>query len=72
MQVTNTNLFRAGEERALPELIQTKFDPTENWLPPGFISSNETRTHQVRCARNVFSRQNAIMCAFCSRCMTKL
>ena len=36
-QVANVNLHRLGVRRALPAaIVSTKFEPTENWLPPGF------------------------------------
>ena len=36
-QVCNVNLHRLGVRRAIPSaIVSTKFEPTENWLPPGF------------------------------------
>ena len=37
-QISNSNLFRLGKEKCLGEMmIATKFEPSENWLPPGFV-----------------------------------
>ena len=36
-QVSNLNLYRLGKEKFLGELmIATKFEPHDNWLPPGY------------------------------------
>ena len=36
-QVSNLNLYRLGSEKRLGELmVATKFEPHDNWLPPGF------------------------------------
>lgn len=41
-QVSNYNLYRQGKKKGLAEcMIATKFEPMENWLPPGFVVSQE-------------------------------
>ena len=41
-QVSNYNLYRQGKRKGLAEcMIATKFEPMENWLPPGFVVSQE-------------------------------
>ena len=38
LQVSNYNLYRLGKRCKLPELmVAAKFEPAENWLPPGFV-----------------------------------
>ncbi|XP_033733992.1 LOW QUALITY PROTEIN: endoribonuclease Dicer-like [Pecten maximus] len=42
-QVSNCNLYRLGKKTDLAEcMISTKFEPYENWLPPGYVI-NETK-----------------------------
>ena len=42
-QVSNYNLYRQGKKKGLAEcMIATKFEPMENWLPPGFVVSQES------------------------------
>ncbi|OWF53355.1 endoribonuclease Dicer-like [Mizuhopecten yessoensis] len=42
-QVSNCNLYRLGKKTGLAEcMISTKFEPYENWLPPGYVI-NETK-----------------------------
>ena len=42
-QVSNYNLYRQGKRKGLAEcMIATKFEPMENWLPPGFVVSQES------------------------------
>ncbi|XP_060069957.1 endoribonuclease Dicer-like [Ylistrum balloti] len=42
-QVSNCNLYRLGKRTGLAEcMISTKFEPYENWLPPGYVI-NETK-----------------------------
>lgn len=37
-QISNYNLFRLGKNKCLGELmVATKFEPSDNWLPPGFV-----------------------------------
>ncbi len=37
-QVSNYNLYKLGKKKKFPEsMVAAKFEPTENWLPPGFI-----------------------------------
>ena len=42
LQVSNYNLYRLGFRKGLGEIIlSSKFEPTENWLPPCFVLSEE-------------------------------
>lgn len=37
-QVSNYNLYKLGKKKGFPDsMVAAKFEPTENWLPPGFI-----------------------------------
>lgn len=37
-QISNYNLFRLGKNKCLGDLmVATKFEPSDNWLPPGFV-----------------------------------
>lgn len=37
-QVSNYNLYKLGKRHKLPEcMVASKFEPGENWLPPGFV-----------------------------------
>ena len=37
-QVSNYNLYRLGKRKNLPEcMVAVKFEPSENWLPPGYV-----------------------------------
>jgi len=37
-QISNYNLFRLGKEKCLGEMmVATKFEPSDNWLPPAFV-----------------------------------
>ncbi|XP_013409876.1 LOW QUALITY PROTEIN: endoribonuclease Dicer-like [Lingula anatina] len=41
-QVSNFNLYRLGKKKGLAEcMIATKFEPNENWLPPGYVIDSE-------------------------------
>jgi len=41
-QVSNYNLYKLGKRKGLAEcMIATKFEPSENWLPPGFCISQD-------------------------------
>ena len=41
-QVSNYNLYRLGKKKCFPEcMVASKFEPSENWLPPGFIVKRE-------------------------------
>lgn len=41
-QVSNLNLYRLGREKRLGELmVATKFEPHDNWLPPGYHVSHQ-------------------------------
>ena len=37
-QVSNYNLYKLGKKKGFPDcMVAAKFEPTENWLPPGFV-----------------------------------
>ena len=37
-QVSNYNLYKLGKKKAFPDcMVAAKFEPTENWLPPGYV-----------------------------------
>lgn len=37
-QVSNFNLYKLGKKKGLGQLLMaTKFEPTDNWLPPGYL-----------------------------------
>ena len=41
-QVSNFNLYYLGKKIGLQEyLLSEKFEPTENWLPPGYVISED-------------------------------
>lgn len=47
-QVSNCNLYRLGKKKGLAEcMISTKFEPYENWLPPGYQINEEKRKGPV-------------------------
>lgn len=64
-QVSNVNLHRLGVRRALPAaIVSTKFEPTENWLPPGFAvilsqSSHRQETQANQSASDELAKQQA-------------
>ena len=48
LQVSNYNLYRLGRRKGLAErMVSTKFEPYENWLPPGYVISEERRRGPV-------------------------
>ena len=47
-QVSNFNLYRLGKKKGLAEcMISTKFEPYENWLPPGYVINEDKRKGPV-------------------------
>ena len=47
-QVSNYNLYRLGKRKGLAEcMISTKFEPYENWLPPGYVINEDKRKGPV-------------------------
>lgn len=47
-QVSNYNLYRLGKKKGLAEcMISTKFEPYENWLPPGYVINEDKRKGPV-------------------------
>ncbi|CAH1790780.1 unnamed protein product [Owenia fusiformis] len=43
-QVSNFNLYRLGKRTLFPEImVASKFEPSENWLPPGYYVKTDTR-----------------------------
>ena len=47
-QVSNCNLYRLGKRKGLAEcMISTKFEPYENWLPPGYVISENKKKGPV-------------------------
>jgi endoribonuclease Dicer len=41
-QVSNYNLYKLGRRKGLPErMVPIKFEPSENWLPPGYVIRKE-------------------------------
>ncbi|CAL1533205.1 unnamed protein product, partial [Lymnaea stagnalis] len=47
-QVSNYNLYRLGRRKGLAEcMVSTKFEPYENWLPPGYVINDERRRGPV-------------------------
>ena len=47
-QVSNFNLYRLGKLKNFPSyIIASKFEPTENWLPPGYILLNAQAAAQA-------------------------
>ncbi|KAK3092704.1 hypothetical protein FSP39_006212 [Pinctada imbricata] len=47
-QVSNCNLYRLGKKKGLAEcMISTKFEPYENWLPPGYVINESKRKGSV-------------------------
>ena len=62
-QVSNYNLYRLGKRKGLAEcMISTKFEPYENWLPPGFIVNEDKRkgpVPKVLIAQKVYNRTSS-------------
>ncbi|CAG5135844.1 unnamed protein product, partial [Candidula unifasciata] len=47
-QVSNYNLYRLGRRKCLAEsMVSTKFEPYENWLPPGYVINEDRRRGPV-------------------------
>ncbi|CAI9730629.1 endoribonuclease Dicer-like [Octopus vulgaris] len=47
-QVSNYNLYRLGRKKGLPErMVSAKFEPYENWLPPGYVINEDRRRGPV-------------------------
>lgn len=47
-QVSNYNLYRLGKRKGLAEcMISNKFEPYENWLPPGYVINEDKRKGPV-------------------------
>ena len=47
-QVSNCNLYRLGKRKGFAEcMISTKFEPYENWLPPGYVINDDKRKGPV-------------------------
>lgn len=47
-QVSNYNLYRLGKRKSFAEsMVSTKFEPYENWLPPGYVINNAKRKGTV-------------------------
>jgi len=45
--VSNYNLYRLGKRKRLPEcMVAVKFEPSENWLPPGYTLKTGDSTRQ--------------------------
>ena len=41
-QVSNYNLYKLGKKKGFPDcMVAAKFEPTENWLPPGYVIKKE-------------------------------
>ena len=41
-QVSNYNLYKLGKKKAFPDcMVVAKFEPMENWLPPGYVIKEE-------------------------------
>lgn len=41
-QVSNYNLYKLGKKKGFPDcMVAVKFEPTENWLPPGYVIRKE-------------------------------
>jgi len=48
-QVSNFNLYKLGKKKGFGEMLMaTKFEPTENWLPPGYLSLDQIETDQKK------------------------
>lgn len=44
-EISNANLYRLGREKSLGELMSaTKFEPNDNWLPPGYSITDSNQT----------------------------
>lgn len=47
-QVSNCNLYRLGKRKGFADcMISTKFEPYENWLPPGYVINDDKRKGPV-------------------------
>ncbi|KAL5008233.1 hypothetical protein ScPMuIL_013814 [Solemya velum] len=62
-QVSNYNLYHLGKKKNLAEcMISTKFEPYENWLPPGYIINESKRkgpVPKVLIANSVISKNGS-------------
>ena len=46
--MSNYNLYRLGRRKGFAErMVSTKFEPNENWLPPGYVINEERRRGPV-------------------------
>lgn len=44
LEISNANLYNLGKQRNLGEIMSaTKFEPNDNWLPPGYTVANNKK-----------------------------
>ena len=56
LQVSNFNLYLLGKKLGLHQcLISEKFEPAENWLPPGYIVEEQQPIEGTGCIIFIFS-----------------
>lgn len=54
IQVSNYNLYKLGKKKGLPGcMVAVKFEPIENWLPPGYVIRSDAVHAQLTVAVNV-------------------
>ncbi|XP_052768714.1 endoribonuclease Dicer-like [Mya arenaria] len=64
-QVSNFNLYRLGKRKGLAEcMISTKFEPYENWLPPGYVINEDKRKGPVSRVHVVSLGQKSLPSSF--------
>ena len=66
-QVSNYNLYRLGRKKGLPErMVSAKFEPYENWLPPGYVINEERRrgpVHKVHISSSNGKFESRTLCS---------
>lgn len=54
IQVSNYNLYKLGKKKGLPGcMVAVKFEPIENWLPPGYVIKSDAVHSQLTVTVNV-------------------
>lgn len=54
IQVSNYNLYKLGKKKGLPGcMVAVKFEPIENWLPPGYVIKSDAVHSQLTVAVNL-------------------
>ena len=58
-QVSNFNLYKLGKQSMFPSyIIASKFEPTENWLPPGYVLQEDSPANAQNRENDKCDRRN--------------